>query len=367
MKRLLSTTLILGALLPAMGSAQSQVTIGGVVDGGIRHDSGGTGPTGITVGSGQRLASRLTVSGVEDLGQGLKAGFVLESGLSIDTGAGHANPPGVPPQSFSFGRTSAVALGSDDWGYISLGRQYTPFWSVSAGGANDPFGAGWLGGISTVYSSTPRASNSIVYSYGYTVRTMLLPAPRKGFGMAAMYAAPEAAGAEPSRSGEQLGFNASYGDGVWWAGYGYHQIKGSNTSISATAPVTDQPTLRQQTFAVSYGFPFGRLHFGFNMAENGTTVDRRNWHTAANLPFGGGMHILRLLYGRADDRTTTNADFTTFQIGYEYNISKRTSLYAAYGRVDNDTNAARILTGSQGVYAKGSTPQSYITGIKHTF
>jgi predicted porin len=365
MKRLLPVALFVGTLVPGAGFAQSQVMLEGVLDGGIRHDSGGTGPGGVTMGSGMRLPSRLTFSGIEDMGGGLKASFVLETGFLIDTGQGTANPAGAANGPLTFGRTSAVGVGGDDWGYLSLGRQYTPLWAVSAGGANDPFGASWLGGIGTLYSATPRASNSIVYSYGYSARTMLLPAPRKGLGVAVMYASPDTMAPAPSRAGQQLGFNVSYGDGTWWAGYGFHQTRGSNTDISATAPVTDQPRLRQQTLAASYEFSVARLHLGLNSAKNDTTVDRRNWHVGANIPFG--VHVVKLVYGRANDRTAANADFSSFQVGYEYNLSRRTSLYAAYGQVDNNTNAAQILTGSQGTYAKGSMPRSYITGIKHTF
>jgi predicted porin len=335
------------------------------MDGGVRLDTGTTGGSIKSQGSGLQTGSRLTISGIEDLGAGLQAGFVLESGLSLDTGAGAANPPGVPAGAISWGRTSAVAVGSDSAGFLSLGRQYTPLWAVSAGPANDPFGANWLGGIGTVYSTTIRTPNSIVYSYGYTARTMLLPAPRSGLGAALMYAPGEVGAPSPTRSGEQLGFNLSYGDGTWWVGYGYHQTNGSNT-----APVSDTPKLKQQTLGASYQIGPARLHLGLNTGKNDGTgaaaVDRRNWHVGAVYSFGG-VHSLRALYGVADDRTAANVDFKNWQLGYQYDFSRRTNAYLAAGQVNNGANAAVTTLAALGTYAKGATARSLILGIRHTF
>lgn len=357
--------IVLGAAWPCVSFAQSSVSIGGVIDAGLRHDSGGTSGSISSLGSGNRLPSRVNIIGTEDLGAGLKANFVLETGLSVDTGLAHANPPGAG-QGLTFGRTSALSIGHDRMGYVSVGRQYTPLFGLSAGGANDPFGNSWLGGVGTVYNTTTRASNAIAYTYGYTERAMFLPAPRKGLGLAAMYAFPESAAPAPRRSGEQLGFNTSYGDGRWWLGYGQHRIRGSNTTISATAPVSDAPRLKQQTLAFSYEFGFGRLHAGYNWADSGSVLDRRNWHLGATLPVASA-HVLRILYGRANDRTAADADFSTFQIGYEYSLSRRSTLYAAYGLLDNSATAQQTLSGALGTYARGSTPRSWIAGIKHNF
>ncbi len=358
--------------VPALGFAQTDVlTISGIIDGGVRFDSGGVAGSVKSVGSGLIYGNRLNFAGIEDLGSGMRAAFVLEAGFTTDTGEGTANPPGTPAGPLNFGRTSALAIGGDALGYLSFGRQYTPLWAVSAGYANDPFAAGWLGGIGTVYSATVRASNSVVYSYGYGARTMLLPAPRKGLGVAAMWSLPEAGGAAaPSQSGQQLGFNLSYGNGTAWAGYGFHQVRGSNTAISATAPVTDSPRLRQQTLAASYVVMGARLNVGLNRADNGLAgsgaVDRRNWHVGAQIPIAS-LHVVNVLYGRANDRTAANADFTNFQLGYEYLLSKRTSLYAAVGQVDNSATARATPLGALGSYALGSTPRSAIAGLRHNF
>jgi len=371
-KRLLLSSLIAAAgAVPALANAQSStLTISGIMDAGVRLDNGATSGNIKSLGSGLMSGSRLNFTGIEDLGDGLKAAFVLESGLAIDTGLGAANPPGAPAGALTFGRTSALALGSDAYGYLSLGRQYTPLWAISAGPMLDPFGGQWMGGARTVFNTTVSASNAIVYSYGYTARAMLLPAPRNGLGVSVMYAPGEAASPAPSDSGRQAGFNASYGNGTWWVGYGYHRINGSSAAISPTAPVTNLPRLTQQTLGASYDFGFARLHAGLNTGENKLTtadaLNRRNWHLGATVPFSGNQTV-RVTYGKAHDRARSNADFSSWQVGYQYDLSKRTNLYAGIGVVDNDANAAATLAGAVAVYSKGNTARSYIAGIRHLF
>jgi general bacterial porin, GBP family len=355
--------------LPILGWAQSAVTIGGVIDAGVRLDRGATGGGQVSVGSGLSNGSRLTFTGLEDLGGGLRAVFVLEAGVAMDTGAGTANPPGGGT-ALTFGRTSAVGIGSERTGYITLGRQYTPLFSVSANPMSDPFIGSWLGGSSVVYSNTVRASNSIVYSYGYGPTTMLRPAPRSGFGFSAIYAPAEATGQSPGGAGMQYGLAATYGRDGWWAGLAHHRVKGNDDSINPALPTTPLPLLKQQTLSAGYDFGAVRLGAGINTATNDATgaahVNRRSYTVSAYVPIGSNQ-VLRALYGQMKNRAAANSDVNTFQVGYQYNFSKRTSVYAAYGYVDNDSATAVALSGSLGAYAAGSRPRSLITGVLHTF
>jgi predicted porin len=335
-------------------------------------DGGGAGKSVWSVSSGQMVGSRLDFLGEEDLGGGLKAGFALEAGIDVSTGAGTNGPPSNPPlTSLAFGRTSAVSLGSDSMGYISLGRQYTPLWAVSASGSNDPFYGSWLGGQAVVYSNTVMASNSIVYSYGYTSRTMLLAAPRRGLGFVAMYAFGEATGAtEPTQAGRQMGFNVSYGNGPWFTGYAMHQLRGNSPAVNPAAATSDTPRLRQQTLASAYDFGFMRLHAGINRGRNdapgAARLDRRSWHIGVSAPIAPNQSV-RALYGRASNKAAANADWSTFQIGYQYDLSKRTSLYSAWGMIDNEANAQTAFGRSIGTFARGSSPRAFVAGIRHNF
>ena len=355
--------------LPAIAHSDS-VSISGIIDAGVRYDSGAVNGHHTRVESGQMIANRLTFAGEESLGGGLKAGFVLETGFSTDTGMGHANPPGAPANSLTFGRTSAISLGKDQTGYLSFGRQYTPLWAATASPSNDPFAAAWLGGVNTLYNATVRSSNSIAYTYGYGSRALLRPAPAQGLGFAALYSAAEAQTNEPSQSGQQMGFNVSYGARPFWVAYGFHQIKGNNASINAAAAASNSPVIKQQTLATSYEWGNTRFHAGINTgksnADNPSALNRRNWHVGISSRFGE-RHMVRALYGRADDRSQANSDFNSFQLGYQYNLSKRSMLYAAYGMVNNSNLSNKTFAGSAGTYLTGSTPKSFITGIRHNF
>jgi predicted porin len=108
-----------------VASAQSSVTLYGVIDVGIRMDTHQTADGGklFTMGNGGAMQSdRWGLVGTEDLGGGTSAFFRLESGFTPNTGAlQQATPSGGTRL---FGRTSVVGL-SGNYGTIGLGRQYT--------------------------------------------------------------------------------------------------------------------------------------------------------------------------------------------------------------------------------------------------
>ncbi|MDR8762373.1 porin [Burkholderia multivorans] len=136
MKQKLLAILIFGGL-STIASAQSSVTLYGVLDVGIRMNTHQTADGGkqYTMGNGGALSSdRWGLLGSEDLGGGMKAFFRLESGFTPNTGAlQQATPAGGTRL---FGRTALVGL-SGSYGAVSLGRQYTLIHETVA--ANDIF------------------------------------------------------------------------------------------------------------------------------------------------------------------------------------------------------------------------------------
>ena len=93
-------------LFSGWAQAQSSVTLYGVVDLAVERVKGATSLVRLT--SGQQQGSRWGLRGVEDLGGGLKASFVLESGFNAD--AGTSGQGGR-----LFGRQAFLGLGGD-WG-----------------------------------------------------------------------------------------------------------------------------------------------------------------------------------------------------------------------------------------------------------
>lgn len=95
--------------------AQSSVTLYGILDAGVTYVSNSGGSHVFKFDDGISYGNRIGFKGVEDLGGGLKAVFVLESGFHL--GNGQLGFGGA-----LFGRQAYVGL-QNDWGTLSLGDQ----------------------------------------------------------------------------------------------------------------------------------------------------------------------------------------------------------------------------------------------------
>jgi predicted porin len=342
------------------------VSISGNLDVGIRIDKGNTSLTSVTTNS--LLPSRMTFSSLEELGGGLRAQALLETGYRVDDGSGAANPPGAPAV-LTFGRFAGVALGSERMGYISAGRQYTPLFVLAASGVADVFGGAALGGSVLVSSLTVRASNSLAYTYGYGPRNLLRGAPATGLGFAAMVAPGESAAG--GSAGNQWGFNVSYGDGPWWVGYGMHRVHGNSAAINPAVADSTSPDLRQDTLAAAYSIGDLKLNTGFNRGRNGLNtaagVNRDGWYVGLSYALTPNQEI-KAFYGRMNDRRPIDADFATYQFAYTYAFSKQTQFYVLAGVVDNSATATTVLSNPSPVaITAGTTARTITAGILKRF
>lgn len=377
MQRALTTAVAIAALSPCFAHAQassapggveaSYLRFGGSIDTWIRRDNGApSGPTW-SVGAGGARSSRLIFSIKEGITSNLSATAYLEGGFASDTGDGANAPPGIGPATgLTFGRTAHVGIGHDSWGYITLGRQFTPIQAVTAGPINDPFGGGFVGGISPIYSKNSGASNAIVYSYGNGAEANSRPAPRNGLGGAVFYSF----GEQPSplsEAGNQYGFYVSYGGQNWWGGYAYHRQIGNSPQVAPAAATSESPKITHQFIGGAYEFGRVRISLGLNTGRNDIgTLNRRNWSLGVQAGVGE-RGTIRFLHGRADDRTAANGDFRTSQIAYMYDLSKRTALYAAWGNLDNSATTAVTLSNAIGTINRGVTATSMAFGVRHSF
>lgn len=143
---MLKKSLIAIATLGAFaGSAMAaDITISGRIDTGLNfHDweykdsNAGVLEDGNTfqMKSGQYSGSRITIKGSEELGNGMKAGFILENGFDADDGTFDSNGDDK-----MFGREAIVYL-EGDFGHFSMGR----VGALSSG----------LGSYNVVYGFTP--------------------------------------------------------------------------------------------------------------------------------------------------------------------------------------------------------------------
>uniref|UniRef100_UPI00398C5F68 porin n=1 Tax=Salmonella enterica TaxID=28901 RepID=UPI00398C5F68 len=112
--------------------AQSNVTLYGLADANIEYATnlpnaavGGSSGRRVAMQSGGQSGSRWGLRGVEDLGSGLSALFVLESGFGVNDGK-------LQQGGRLFGRQAFVGLKITDAGQFTFGRQYTTLFLLLA-------------------------------------------------------------------------------------------------------------------------------------------------------------------------------------------------------------------------------------------
>lgn len=139
----------IAALGAFAGSAMAaDITISGRIDTGLNYHKSKVTETGeeavkedtFGMKSGQYSGSRITIKGSEELGNGMKAGFVLENGFEGDDGSFDSNGDDK-----LFGREAIVYL-EGDFGHFSMGREGA---LTSGVGSYNlvygylPYGTGW--------------------------------------------------------------------------------------------------------------------------------------------------------------------------------------------------------------------------------
>ncbi|HKT92065.1 MAG TPA: porin, partial [Paraburkholderia sp.] len=109
------------SMLAPVAQAQSSVTLYGVIDEAFQfvHNADAEGNNLYRMQGGNLQGSRWGLKGTEDLGGGLKAIFQLESGFDINSGTSLQSGR-------LFGRQAFVGLTHQQYGTVTLGRQYDP-------------------------------------------------------------------------------------------------------------------------------------------------------------------------------------------------------------------------------------------------
>lgn len=166
MKKTLIAASVAGAFL-ATSAMAANVEMYGLINTGLSYSHSdtdqGTKTNKFSMENGQEFGSRWGLRGSEDLGNGLKLGFVLESGFESDTGNLDTKQSGR-----LFGREAQMTL-SGDFGALSFGRMPIFGSVLGANGlfrAIDPLFANYTTGFSTsnaTASMWTRVDNAISY------------------------------------------------------------------------------------------------------------------------------------------------------------------------------------------------------------
>jgi len=352
-------------------------------------------------------SSRLGFQGSEDLGGGLRAVFLMESGVNVDTGSQAGQAAGATNTSTGFlsSRVGHVGL-AGGFGQVTLGRSNV-WW---ANGAIDQVGANWLNAACQMCSGTfgrgmgvgvSRVSNIVQY----TSPTF------SGINFVVSYS-PNAAEAQQNNlatDGKLIGLTGqgTHGPVAW--GVDYVSNKGN------TAGTLAAPTLQGETTALKLrvGFrymPAGQisgilvtteaknggagLGAGANAGQPGVcnTVTTACTHKQGGMAlswdhmFGAFQPIVQYnkinkITGGGCDNTAgvgngtqcDNTEATQITIASKYNFSKRTHAYVSYNKITNkdqynqDYNGASITSRTGANQAVGADPKLIALGMIHNF
>ncbi|WP_425257594.1 porin [Rubrivivax sp. RP6-9] len=335
--------LALAALTAFAGaaSAQSSVTLFGIVDLNARSQKNGSAGEIASLSQDGNASSRLGFRGVEDLGGGLRAGFWIEGALNPDTG----NAAGQTWQ-----RRSTVSL-LGGFGELRLGRDYTPtFWNHTV---FDPFGTNGVGSQTNLIA----AGNPIGSGAGTTVRAnntvgYFLPA------MGGLYGQVQVAAGEGATGNKYFGGRIGYGAGPVNVAVAYGVTEQTGT-------MTDDYTA--MNVGGSFNLGFMTLYGQYHMNEQGSN-EQTMYLLGAGVPIGAGT--LKATYGATNVKIgTLDADASQIAVGYVYDLSKRTSVYAHFSQVDNDAGLRFTTSGSGPSVAgiSGFKSTGYEVGVRHSF
>jgi len=349
MKKSLLSVVVAGALgaLAGTASAQSNITIYGIVDAAISYDRNVTAADNVwRLDSGLHSGSRFGIRGTESLGGGLNASFTLENGFNVDTGTlGQGNR--------MFGRQAWVGL-NGGFGSVKLGRQQTPLYYALL--AVDPFAINLAGNAQRMFGS----SLYVVDPFLRTDNTINYTTPNLGgFTGTASYGFGEVAG--DRSTARQIAAGLAYVNGPINVQFAYHDA--NTATLPATTPFLGAGTadLRTAFIGGTFDFGFAKAHAAFadTEVEQAGTVDSRSWLVGASAPIGSGTVLASFI--RNDVRDLAAGESDQLALGFIQPLSKRTNIYTSFSYTENDP-AVRL-----NAFANGQNGRQFNVGVRHQF
>jgi predicted porin len=279
-------------------SAQSNVTVYGIVDLGFAKTTNGT------LVERENHASRLGFRGTEDLGNGLSAIFNLENEFLADTGVQKGN---------LFDRQAWVGF-KGSFGTVYVGR--TKDIIDGAQTRTDPFGAdGVVGKVDEAMMRSGVGASRVSNSLTYQSPTF------SGFVFNAQAVLSEVSGAN-------TGYAAllTYDEGALSAQAGYER-----------AAQTVASTTTQTLWSVGGGYKLGdaKVTAAYTKGDTGVATTGEYKSYIVGLAYHVGAGDIKAVIGHQEQNTVKLGDVTTVKeigLGYDYPLSKRTALYAYTGR-----------------------------------
>ncbi|QGE13968.1 porin [Bordetella holmesii] len=356
-------------LMSLMHVAQSvsatSVQLYGLIDVGVQpltHGPNGASKTGMS--SGNLNGSRWGMRGSEDLGGGTKAVFTLESGFDPANGQSLQG-------SRLFGRQAYVGLSDRSLGTLTLGRhntlmidwmsKYNPFENANYGGKR----------IDAAFSD--RMDNSIKYINTFG-----------GLSVGAYYSFGwhNDQSWTDTNTGRMIGAGLRYQTGGLDAAVLYHTKRADAPKAGADSSNREDRILG----ALSYDFGLIKLYGGYRWLEQKLVqrdyVSRLYW-AGARYQAAPATNLSLAIY-HMQGTTCDNMNVascptaqgagsdqkpTLLVLGAEYDLSKRTTVYAlsSYALNDNGSSVS-VIGGKYGVNVQpGSNQLGVALGMRHRF
>jgi len=359
--------------------AQSSVTVYGILDVGFtgRTETLSTGRNQVKTnstafnGTGNETTSRLGFRGTEDLGGGTSAFFTAEFQLYPTDGRLSGNTNGG-----LLNRQTFVGLAQKGIGRAAIGTQYTPI--HLAIGRNDPGQQNnVLGDVVYAPTATQGAAQN---SAAYTVRqnNSLTASTERiaGFTVSGMYVNNNSSTSTNSNANQQgYGLGINY---VWKklnVDLVSQSFKSENQTLGVRTPAAlpsgfdingNNITDTQMYAGAQYDFGMLKAYAQYVNRKATSGVNSNNYvkRSAQNIGVRGNITPKIEPWAmvgngsfKAFGTGGPTSNFTGWQVGSNYILSKRTNLYAIYGASQTSSNSTTAsASGSQ-----------YAVGLRHTF
>lgn len=399
-KKILVLIVAAAIAAPAAFADTANVTIYGLAHMAFQSvDNGSTAAApGTSTNKVSSETSKLGLKGSEDLGNGLKAVWQIESMIAMDNAGG------------TFGtRNTFAGLSSDSMGTLILGRHDTPYKIATR--KLDVFGdtiadnRSLMGGVSLSAAQLAVAALPAVGTLGASaassfdgrqtdVLAYISPA-MSGFTAAVAYVA----GAEAANTGGQTKGSAWSLAGMYDASpfygslaYEAHDFGTTRTGAAAVTTGTlgpgtgaglgDLAGKKESTWKLGASYKMGALETNLAYEKTSDSLGAANadalGHSAYYLSgkYSFGSDAVKVAYTHAGKLAGAAAGTDTtarqLSVGYDHNLSKRTTVYALYTKLSNGANAQYGLTtagSTGGMAAKGADadPSAWSLGVKHSF
>ncbi len=340
------------------------------------------------------VGSRVGLRGTEDLGNGLRAIFQIETGVNIDSGSntGQGGQPNVSSGFFA-SRDSFAGIDSN-FGRVTFGRQST-YWT---NGVNAQFVANYIN------AEIPWTNGTML---GRVSRGAGAAGPIARYSNSLQYVTPRFGGVDlvlsysPNNQEAIQGSGTTDTDGNMWGatargtwGPFYTQI--DYATQKAGTPASGAPRAEWAGWKVggSWGYqPGARIGLIWVRTDTngalgtllGDDVSQQGWTINWEHTFGNVQVLAQ--YGQTGNLKDCDATAPigcgdtksrAYMLGARYFLSKRTWVYASYNMIDNKSNnfadytafAVTSVAAGAGVTAGvpfGADPQILAVGLFHNF